>query len=168
MKRKILKSIVLCVVTITIVCCGNLNIFADEESACALSEYPIPKEGETILLADDSYYIESVGTSIGVSVNKTYSVRIQDTSGSCVSSAKVQVKGYYSYDKTTNNVLSSSLNASFISVPTFWDAQVVSQWDNISGSSLSYGIYYKSKVDDSYSCMVGGGYWFSGETFTIR
>lgn len=147
---------------------NNSSVFADEENACALSYYPIPDEGEVILLEDNSTYIETAGAVSSASVNKTYSVRIQDSSGSCVSGAKVTVKGSYTYDKTSNNVLSSDLSASFTSMPLLWSASIQSQWSNISGTSLSYYIYYKSKVDDPLSCMVGGGYWYSGQTFSIR
>lgn len=163
-----IKSLILCFAIMLMLIVNNSSVFADEENACALSYYPIPDEGEVILLEDNSTYIETTGAVSSASVNKTYSVRIQDSSGSCVSSAKVTVKGSYTYDKTSNNVLSSDLSASFASVPSLWTASIQSQWSNISGTSLSYYIYYKSKVDDPLSCMVGGGYWYSGQTFSIR
>ena len=39
---------------------------------------------------------------------------------------------------------------------------------NISGSSLTYSINYRSSVNDPYSCLAGGGYWYSGATIKIR
>ncbi len=35
---------------------------------------------------------------------------------------------------------------------------------NISGSSLLHCINYRSSVNDPYSFLVDGGYWYSGAT----
>ncbi len=35
-------------------------------------------------------------------------------------------------------------------------------------SKLTYTINYRSYVNDPYSCLVGGGYGYSGANFSIR
>lgn len=171
MFKKLFKSTLTFIILCGLVGISSFNVFADEAvSACTLSSEPIPAEGEAILLEDNSYeYTFARAPAVkGVSVNKTYSVRIQDSSGSCASSATVKVSGNYTYNTGTGEVLSASLSASFSSVPSLWTAEIQSQWKTISGSSLTYSIYYYSRVDDPYSCMVGGGNWYSGATFTIK
>lgn len=61
-----------------------------------------------------------------------------------------------------------NLNASITSVPTLWTVAINKQWYNINGSSLTHSINYRSSVNDPYSCLVRGGYWYSGATIKIR
>lgn len=168
MLKKIIKSIFSLIIVVGLTGIASSNIKADEGSACALPTYPVPEEGEVILLEDNSYEIGARAAVKGVSVNKTYSVRIQDSSGSCVSSASVTVKGSYTYNSGTGEILSVDLNASFTSIPSLWNAGITSQWKTVSGTSINYSIYYYSYVDDPLSCMVGGGNWYSGATFSIK
>ena len=75
--------------------------------------YPIPDKGEVILLEDNSTIEPLYGSEISalsdvnraasrINVNKSYSIRIQDQGGSCVSSAKVTVTGAYTYNNGKN------------------------------------------------------------------
>lgn len=185
MERK-LKQVLFCSFSLIIALFSNMNVVNAEEinqinssrqKACEVDTiYPIPEEGEAILLEDNST-IESLNDSemlsaitmraaSRVNVNRSYSIRIQDQGGSCVSSAKVTVTGAYTYNGgTISNV---NLNATITSVPTLWTVAINKQWYNISGSSLTHSINYRSSVNDPYSCLVGGGYWYSGATIKIR
>lgn len=185
MNRK-LKKILVCSFSLMMVLAFNVSMINAEENntsialqqrACEVDTmYPIPDEGEVILLEDNStieplndFETLSVITMRAVSrvnVNKSYSIRIQDQGGSCVSSAKVTVKGAYTYNG--GSISNVNLNASITSVPTLWTVAINKQWYNISGSSLTHSINYRSSVNDPYSCLVGGGYWYSGATIKIR
>ena len=149
-----------------------------QQRACeAGTMYPIPDKGEVILLEDNSTIEPLYRSEISalsdvnraasrINVNKSYSIRIQDQGGSCVSSAKVTVTGAYTYNN--GKISNVSLNAAITYVPTLWTVSINSQWHNISGSSLTHSINYRSSVNDPYSCLVGGGYWYSGATIKIR
>ena len=81
-----------------------------QQRACeAGTMYPIPDKGEVILLEDNSTIeplYESEISAVSdinrvasrINVNKSYSIRIQNQGGSCVSSAKVTVTGAYTYN----------------------------------------------------------------------
>ena len=147
-------------------------IFAETKSpqyGCSFSSDPVPAEGEVILLEDNSQVMNVArGAVIRIGVNRSYSVRIQDSSGSCVNSATVLVSGSYTYDNTSGEILSINVSASFTNVPSLWTAGIQSQRTIVSGSSISQSIYYYSRFNDPYSCMVGEGNWYSGATFTIK
>ncbi|MGM9941279.1 MAG: hypothetical protein ACI32N_04730 [Bulleidia sp.] len=172
MKKLLLKclSMVLCVTAFAV------PVFAEEpeetpQSGCAVSMNPVPEVGEVILLEDlsDPETITPRGAApVTRNVSKTYSIRIQDSSGSCVNSATVSVTGNYSYDASTGEILSTNITAAVTNAPTLWTVGISSQWTTISGTSISHSIYYYSRVDDPYSCMVGGGNWYSGATFQIK
>lgn len=135
-----------------------------QQRACeAGTMYPIPDKGEVILLEDNSTIEPLYGSEISalsdvnraasrINVNKSYSIRIQDQGGSCVSSAKVTVTGAYTYNN--GKISNVSLNAAITYVPTLWTVSINSQWHNISGSSLTHSINYRSSVNDPYSCLV--------------
>lgn len=152
----------------------SVPVFAEEtdnqtQYGCTMTTEPIPEIGEAILIEDNSYTIETrAAAPVTRTVNQTYSIRIQDSSGSCVSTAKVSVTGSYSYYASTGEIESTAITAKVISAPSNWTVGIASQWTTVSGTSISHSIYYYSKVDDPYSCMVGGGNWYSGATFTIK
>lgn len=172
MKKLLLKclSMVLCVNAFAV------PVFAEEteettQSGCAVSMNPVPEVGEVILLEDlsDSETITPRGAApVTRNVSKTYSIRIQDSSGSCVNSATVSATGNYSYDALTGEILSTNITAAVTSAPTLWTVGISSQWTTISGTSISRSIYYYSRVNDPYSCMADGGNWYSGATFQIK
>lgn len=142
-------------------------------TACDYSIAPIPEEGEVILLEDLSYTEPQPANSIArspsrVNVNQTYAIRIQDVGGSCVSSAKVNISGYYYYDGGTASVSDIHLSARVTYVPALWTCEITNQWATPNMSKLTYTINYRSYVNDPYSCLVGGGYWYSGANFSIR
>lgn len=172
MKKLLLKclSMVLCVTAF------EVHVFAEEpeettQSGRAVSMNPVPEVGEVILLEDlsDPETITPRGAApVTRHVSKTYSIRIQDSSGSCVNSATVSATGNYSYDASTGEILRTNITAAVTSAPTLWTVGISSQWTTISGTSISHSIYYYSRVNDPYSCMVGGGNWYSGATFQIK
>lgn len=136
--------------------------------ACEYIEAPIPEEGEVILLEDYSFVEENLRSPNRVNVNQTYSIRIQDVGGSCVSSSKVNISGYYYIDGGTASISDVHLTASLTYIPALWTVEITSQWANVNMTNLSYSISYRSHVNDPYSCLVGGGYWYSGATFNLR
>ena len=117
MKRK-LKKILVCSFSLMMVLAFNVSMINAEENntsialqqrACEVDTmYPIPDEGEVILLEDNSTIeplndfetlsVITMRAASRVNVNRSYSIRIQDQGGSCVSSAKVTVKGAYTYN----------------------------------------------------------------------
>ena len=138
-------------------------------AACSVSETLVPDEGEFFLIKDLSSEVNNPrAREITYNVDKYFSVRIQDVGGSCVNSATVRVCGYYISDSAKDIITAVSLNAAFTNIPSLWTAEITAQWYNLSGTSLSYSIYYYSTVDDPFSCLVGGGPWYSGATFNIR
>lgn len=147
---------------------SNQPIAANEEKACEFTTDPIPVEGEIILLEDNSIVSAQARASSTINVNKVFSVRIQDVGGSCVSSARITLTGSYTYNSSTKKISNVALYAKPTSVPTLWTVTITSQWHTVNGSSLSHSIYYRSSVNDPYSCLVGGGYWYSGATIKVR
>lgn len=167
--KKILRVFLSLIISITSFSAPVFAKTSEKQYGCSVSQYPVPEEGKAILLDDYSFEdYSSRGAAIRTNVNRTYSVRIQDTSGSCVSSAQVRVSGYFTYDSTSGNIIETSISATFTSVPTLWTAVIQSQRTLVSGGSVSQSIYYYSKVNDPYSCMVGGGNWYSGATFALK
>ena len=172
MKKLLLK----CLSMIMFVTVFAVPVFAEEpeetgQLGCPVSTNPVPGVGEVILLEDlsDPDTITPRGAApVTRDIRKPYSIRIQDSSGSCVNSATVSVTGNYSYDVSTGEILSTNITAAVTSVPALWTVGISSQWTTVSGTSISHSIYYYSKVNDPYSCMVGGGNWYSGATFQIK
>ena len=172
MKKLLLK----CLSMIMFVTVFAVPVFAEEPEEtgqwrCPVATNPVPGVGEVILLEDlsDPDTITPRGAApVTRNISKTYSIRIQDSSGSCVNSATVSVTGNYSYDVSTGEILSTNITAAITSVPALWTVGISSQWTTVSGTSISHSIYYYSKVNDPYSCMVGGGNWYSGATFQIK
>lgn len=168
------KMIVYLLVAFVLVFSPIINVQAESKQkekivACSVSTTSVPKEGEYFLIKDLSSIDNNLrAREITYNVDKYFNVRIQDSGGSCVNSATVRVYGYYVYDIANNVITAVSLNAAFTNVPSLWTAEITSQWYNVNGSSLSYSIYYYSTVDDPFSCLVGGGPWYSGSTFDIR
>lgn len=172
MKKFLLKclSMIMCVTVLAV------PVFAEEpeetgQLGCSVSMNPVPEVGEVILLedlSDPETIIPRGAAPVTRNVSKTYSIRIQDSSGSCVSSATVSVTGNYSYDASTGEILSTNITAAVTSAPSLWTVGIASQWTTVSGTSISHSIYYYSRVNDPYSCMVGGGNWYNGATFQIK
>ena len=172
MKKFLLKclSMIMCVTVLAV------PVFAEEpeetgQLGCSVSMNPVPEVGEVILLedlSDPETIIPRGAAPVTRNVSKTYSIRIQDSSGSCVSSATVSVTGNYSYDASTGEILSTNITAAVTSAPSLWTVGIASQWTTVSGTSISHSIYHYSRVNDPYSCMVGGGNWYSGATFQIK
>ncbi|MEG0176590.1 hypothetical protein [Anaerorhabdus sp.] len=121
-----------------------------------------------ILIEDNSYFEMTRGAILRVNVNKTYSIYIQDGKGSCSNYAQVRVTGYYTYDNGNGNIVDSSINAVVSSVPTHWNFKITGVSKNVSSSNLSVLIRFESSVDDPYSCMVGGGVWYSAQTIALK
>lgn len=169
---KIKRILLLCTCTFLLITQSSALIYdvvAEEKPiSCSLSNFPIPKEGEVILLSDNSDYIETTGAIITEWVDKTYSIRIQDPGGSCVSSAQVKITGEYSYDATSNEILSVNLSSQLSYVPSLWTVEIQRSFHSVVGQGITYSINYSSRVDDPYSCLVGGGNWYSRATFTIK
>lgn len=126
----------------------NENIVAFSVSATY-----VPDEGG-FLIKDLSSKVNNPRTlEATYNVDKYFSVRIQDIGDSCVNSTTVRVCGYYVYDIANDVITAVSLNAAFTNIPSLWTAEITAQWYNLSGTSLSYNIYYySSTVDDPYSC----------------
>lgn len=143
------------------------NIFAQEnETACPLSNLPIPEEGEVILLEDNTVYYETRGAVTAAAVDKTFAIGIQNLSGECTSSASVRITGSYLYDSGTGEVFSADLSASMSYVPLHWSVFLNDQWTTVSGSSITHSVYYQSYTD--YMDCMHSGYWSSGATFAIK
>lgn len=157
---------------------NNIPIKAAETSepaitACDYSLAPIPEEGEVILLEDHSYTEPQLANSVlrspsRVNVNQTYAIRIQDVGGSCVSSAKVNISGYYYYDGGTASVSDIHLSARVTYVPALWVCEITNQWATPNMSKLTYTINYRTWVNNPQDCLMGGGYWYNGANFQIR
>lgn len=129
---------------------------------------PIPEEGEAILLEDYSMVTQSENGFETINVNQVYSVRIQNSPGDCSGAARVTVSGSYRYDSTSGDYSNVNLHASPTWVPTYWTVEITQQYYTIEYARLRYTISYRCLVDDYLGCMVSGGYWYSGATFTIR
>jgi hypothetical protein len=78
------------------------------------------------------------------------------------------VSGHYTYSASSKKVISSSLNATMASIPANWTVSITGTSANTSGAGLTYTVRYRSYVNDPYSCLVGGGYWYSAATLTIK
>ena len=149
MKKFLLKclSMIMCVTVLAV------PVFAEEpeetgQLGCSVSMNPVPEVGEVILLedlSDPETIIPRGAAPVTRNVSKTYSIRIQDSSGSCVSSATVSVTGNYSYDASTGEILSTNITAAVTSAPSLWTVGIASQWTTVSGTSISHSIYYYSR-----------------------
>lgn len=168
--NRMIKLSLLCISVMFVLVQTPTNVFASDQSKiapCGISGLSVPDIGKPVLLEDNSKIVTRGAVKVQT-VDKTYSIRIQDFAGSCVNSAKVRVSGSYTYDSTSGEVLSAELRAevSEVPYPNRWSVNIVRQWQNINGTELTYSIYYQSHVSDD-NCMISGP-WYSGETFKIK
>lgn len=163
-----MKRIISLILTFLFLIVTTSNVSAKENNlkSCPLSNNPIPSKNETILLKDNSVEHIKRGAATMVSVDKTFSVRLQNPSGECTSSASVKITGYYTYDKTSGTVLSQEITAQFVNIPLHWSVYLNKQWTNVSGDKITYSIYYQSYTD--YLDCMHSGYWSNGATFIIK
>lgn len=162
---------ILMVVVLSVCMIQSYPILADtKNNACSVKVGYLPYYPEPVLLEDNSYIEDSDLRSIYLTVNvdKKYSVPLQDTSGSCTSSASVRVTGTYEYEGSSGFVTQANLKVETSYIPDLWEFVITVYETKISGPSIKLVMNYYSDVDDPFGCMVGGGRFYTSATLNIK
>ncbi|SJZ34355.1 hypothetical protein [Anaerorhabdus furcosa] len=145
---------------------GNESSLDSEPSGC-LPTRPTQEIELPILLSDNST-IQTRGSIATIGVDRTFSLPLQNQSGTCSATAKIRFTGSYDIETvgTTKKVTNVNIQYSIQGVQN-WDISVNSVWHQTGSTNVTMYVYYGSNASNIYDCVVGGGYFYTTKTFTV-